>query len=186
MCSAANDHLTRSWSGTVTLSAFPMTSSATSTGSGSWSRDFSVDDVKPGTAARFFVGKVPGAGAATDAVRFLRGVSCTQAACAEFGMPLVPLKSLVENKALPAATVTATASPAAGGRQVFELQAHGAAALHVHATSPCLGAFNSSGFHLPLGTTQRVAFVAWPESTTPCPPGASLRVEWLNRAPSRK
>jgi hypothetical protein len=177
VCSAANDHPTDLWHGNVSLAAGVITAVGATP---DWSQTFTVTNLAPGTAQRFFYGPVPGAAPAR--VRWLYGLGEHNT----IGLPLQPLKSLVDSNTLPAALVTVRASPpstAANESTVLQvqLQAEQAAAFYVYVTSSCLGAFSTNAVHLRAGENRALSFDAW-EDEAPCRDFAgSLSVQWLNK-----
>ena len=147
----------------------------------SWERTVRVEAVPSGEAKRFLLETV------TDSLCpkgpcWLFGQEGTQAARAEIGLPLQPIKSLVSSRTLPRTSVSAhVVSSNATGAQV-ELSVDGPAALYVHVTTAARGAFTDSAFHLLAGEKRGLGFEAWAEHGALDAElfASSLRVHWLN------
>ena len=142
----------------------------------------------PGTAVRFFSGSIPGA-TTPAAVRWLYGVGDHDT----IGLPLLPLKALVDANELPAASVTVSALPPDGEDSMVEasqaaeplrvqVRAEHAAAFYVYVTSACLGAFSTNAIHLRAGESRAISFDVWEEGGACDDFAGSLRVQWLNMA----
>lgn len=172
VCSAANDHPSKSWNGSISLAAGAITAPMET--APDWSQTFSVANLAPGTALRFFSGTIPGATRSTVA-RWLYGLGEHNA----IGLPLLPLKTLVDAKALPAASVTVRALPSG---LVAHVRAQHAAAFYVYVTTACLGSFSTNAIHLRAGESRAISFDVWEEGGTCEDFAGSLHVQWLNMA----
>ena len=172
VCSAANDHPSEPWNGNISLAAGAIIAPVGTVPD--WAQTFSVANLAPGTAVRFFSGPIPGATTSTEP-RWLYGLGEHNT----IGLPLLPLKALVDARALPAAVVTLSTLPSG---LIAEVQAHHAAAFYVYVTSACLGAFSTNAIHLRAGESRAISFDVWEEGGACDDFAGSLRVQWLNMA----
>ena len=161
ICTAANDGPI-AWSGVVTLAIAPLTQHCDH-GAKQWNQTVTVGPVPPGQARRFWVsdpavakacetqGHGPcwlfGQTRTNDAITTVGAMAAASqpAPRADIGVPFQPLKSLVTNKLLPSANVTATVSGTNSTSAELAISASSAAAaLYVHLTSASQGQFSEA------------------------------------------